>query len=305
MNLSALHSILPCPIQEIKMPVLHEKSVRLDVLREDLNHPLIQGNKLRKLKYNILEANQLGIETILSFGGAFSNHISALAAAGEAFNFNTIGIIRGDELAHQALNITLEQAQERGMKFHFINRSMYKKKNSPEFLKALENKWGKIFIVPEGGSNELGVNGVAEMVDERFLNYDFIATAVGSGGTLAGILQGLRNQKKVLGFPALKKADYLKKEIQKWTNFRNYEFINTYHFGGFGKVPHDLVNFAQTFYECSGIVLDPLYTAKLLYGLIDLIKKNYFKPGTQLLVIHTGGLQGIPGIKSKIGRWVY
>ncbi|MCT7903702.1 D-cysteine desulfhydrase [Candidatus Ornithobacterium hominis] len=304
MNLAALHNISPCPIQNVNMPLLEERNIKLDILREDMNHPLIQGNKLRKLKYNILEAHRLGFETILSFGGAFSNHISALAAAGKAFGFNSIGVIRGDELTKQPLNVTLKDAQERGMKLDFVSRSAYRSKNHPEFIKTLKNHWGNFFIVPEGGSNELGVKGVTEMVDERFLDYDFITTAVGSGGTLAGILQGLKNQRKVLGFPALRNADYLKDEIGKWTNFRNYEFINTYHFGGFGKIPPDLVTFAQVFYECSEIVLDPLYTSKMFYGLIDLIEKNYFKPGTRLLAIHTGGLQGISGVESRMGNWV-
>lgn len=299
MNLTPLHDIITCPIEKVSLEIFDQKKLHIDILREDLNHPEIQGNKLRKLKYNLLEAQKLGIDKILTFGGAFSNHIAAVAAAGKEFGFKTIGVIRGDELAHRPLNPTLDLAQKKGMKLHFVTREDYRNKNNPDFLKQLKTLFGDIFIVPEGGSSPMAIPGVAEMIDDRFFDYDIISVAVGTGGTLAGIVEGLKNQKKVLGFPALKDSEYLHKGICNLTKYQNYEFVTSYHFGGFGKIPNDLITFAKNFYLSTKIMLDPVYTSKMFYGLVDLAKKDFFKPETSILAIHTGGIQGINGVKNK------
>ncbi|MXV37066.1 pyridoxal-phosphate dependent enzyme [Flavobacteriaceae bacterium Ap0902] len=280
-----------CPIQSL----IDRGGIQLDILREDFNHPLIQGNKFRKLKYNLMEARQKGFQTLLTFGGAYSNHIHATAAAGNAFGFKTIGIIRGEELASKPLNITLKEAKAFGMELEFINRTLYRQKKELSFLENLKQRYPDAYILPEGGTNELAVKGCEEILDERTQDYDYICLPVGTAGTISGIIKSSVDRQKILGFPALKNADFLKKEIENHTIRTNYDFINAYHFGGYAKFSSELIMFVNTFYQEFQIPLDTIYNGKMLFGIMGLIKKEYFPQNSRILAIHTGGLQGIRG----------
>lgn len=294
---SKLHKIdIPtCPIQSL----ISNDYIQLDILREDLNHALIQGNKFRKLKYNLIEASNQGLDTLLTFGGAYSNHIHATAAAGKAFGFETIGIIRGEELAFQELNATLQEAYDFGMKFKFVTRNDYRQKHTETFITQLKKQFSEAYILPEGGTNLLAVKGCEEILDHRTVDYDYICLPMGTAGTISGVIRSANPQQKVLGFPALKNASFLKDEIEKFTSKMNYELINAYHFGGYAKFSAELVNFVNYFNQEFQILLDPIYNAKMMFGIMDLIQQQYFPQGSRVLAIHTGGLQGIKGFNER------
>ncbi|MDK7675232.1 pyridoxal-phosphate dependent enzyme [Weeksella virosa] len=284
-------------IHTINLSLLSYKNIHLSILREDTLHPTISGNKYRKLKYNLLEANRLGIKKILTFGGAFSNHIAATSAAGAEFGFETIGIIRGDELARKKeLNPTLQLAQENGMSLKFIDRTTYRNKTSQSFLEELQQEFGKVYIIPEGGTNSFAVKGCEEIIDERMRDFQYICCPVGTAGTISGIIKTLNNNQIALGFPALKNAHFLHNEIKKYTLSTNYELINDFHFNGYAKISEELIKFVKTLYQQTNIPLDLVYTGKMLFGLFSMIENNCFLPGTNILAIHTGGLQGNKGM---------
>ena len=270
--------------------------------REDLIHPFVSGNKFRKLKYNLLEAKEQKKEILLTFGGAFSNHIAAVAFAGQQHGFKTIGIIRGEELgSEQDLNPTLSFAKSCGMQFEFVSREAYRLKNEESFIQNLRSKFGDFYLVPEGGTNALAVKGCQEIITEQDAKFDFICCAVGTGGTIAGIINSAHTHQKILGFPALK-GDFLNDEIRIFAQNNNWELITDYHFGGYGKVNEELIGFMNQFFSTTQILLDPIYTGKMVYGILDLIANNYFPAGSKILMIHTGGLQGIQGMNEKLSR---
>jgi 1-aminocyclopropane-1-carboxylate deaminase len=270
--------------------------ISLEIKREDLLHPFISGNKFRKLKYNLLQAKAENQKTVLTFGGAYSNHIAAVAYAGKEQGFKTIGVIRGDELAGKiAENPTLKFAQECGMQFEFVTREDYRLKTEPDFIANLEQKFGSFYLVPEGGTNEYAIKGCEEILTEEDAKFDYVCCAVGTGGTISGIINSALPHQKVLGFPALK-GDFLKDEIRKFATNENWELITYYHFGGYGKVNEELIQFINQFYKQTQVPLDPIYTGKMVFGVIDLIQKNYFPDNAKILLIHTGGLQGIQGM---------
>jgi 1-aminocyclopropane-1-carboxylate deaminase len=276
------------------------KGISLTVKREDQLHTEISGNKYRKLKYNILEIQKQQKNTLLTFGGAYSNHIAATAAAGKEYGFKTIGIIRGDELRDKVTeNPTLNYAQSCGMKFKFISRADYRKKEEISFIEELEKEYGDFYLIPEGGTNELAVKGCKEILTKDDAYFDYICTCVGTGGTIAGIINSAEAKQKVLGFSALK-GNFLEKEIQKYTALNNWQLITDYHFGGYGKIKPELITFINQFKEKTGIPLDPVYTGKMLFGIIDMIEKNLIDKNSNILVIHTGGLQGIKGINAQL-----
>ena len=288
--------------QKIDLALLDEKKITLFVKREDTIHPLISGNKYRKLKYNIKEAKKENLATLLTFGGAYSNHIAATAFAGKKEGFKTIGIIRGEELvAKWESNPTLKLAKEHGMEFHFVSRETYRNKNELDFSNELKEKFGNFFTIPEGGTNNLAVKGCEEILTGDDAKFDVICTCVGTGGTLAGLSNAAKANQRVLGFPALK-GDFLKNDIRKFANNENWKLISDYHFGGYAKVNAELISFINNFKKETKIQLDPIYTGKLFYGLLDLISKNYFKKGTRILAIHTGGLQGISGMNMVLKK---
>lgn len=288
--------------QKIDLTLLDEKRITLFVKREDTIHPLISGNKYRKLKYNIKEAKKENLATLLTFGGAYSNHIAATAFAGKKEGFKTIGIIRGEELAAKwEANPTLKLAKEHGMQFHFVSREVYRKKNELGFSNELKEKFGSFFTIPEGGTNNLAVKGCEEILTGDDSKFDVICSCVGTGGTLAGLSNSVKANQIVLGFPALK-GDFLKNDIRKFANNENWKLISDYHFGGYAKVNTELISFINNFKKETKIQLDPIYTGKLFYGLLDLISKDYFKKGTRILAIHTGGLQGISGMNMVLKK---
>ena len=276
--------------------VIENSNVTLYIKREDLIHPYVSGNKFRKLKYNLLQVIQEKKKTILTFGGAFSNHILAVAAAGKENGFRTIGIIRGEELAEKiAENHTLQKAQELGMVIEFVSRETYRDKNSEEFIINLKEKFGDFYLLPEGGTNDLAIKGCEEVLTERDADFDYICCAVGTGGTIAGIINCSKPSQQVLGFPALK-GDFLKEDICKFAKNNNWELITNYHFGGYGKVTEELIFFINEFYQQYEIPLDPIYTGKMVFGVLDLIEKKWFPDNSKILLIHSGGLQGIAGM---------
>ena len=296
-----MHSInVPSPLQKVNDSFLEEHRVELYVKREDLIHPHISGNKWRKLKYNLLEAKTQKKDTLLSFGGAFSNHIYALAAAGAEYGYNTIGVIRGKDASPE--NPTLKFAREQGMILHFVDRGDYKQKEEKKFIQSLKEIYGDFYLIPEGGSNALAVKGCAELLNELTIDYDCLCCPCGTGATLAGICTALPKGKKAIGFSALKGGGYIEKEITALigAGYNNYEITYDYHFGGYAKITAELIKFIKSFEERTTIPTDPVYTGKLFYGIYDLIQKNYFKPGERIIAIHTGGLQGIEGMKQKM-----
>lgn len=276
--------------------------ITLEIKREDLLHPFVSGNKFRKLKYNVLQAKAENQTVLLTFGGAFSNHIAAVAYAGKEQGFETIGVIRGDELRDKiSENPTLSFAQECGMRFEFVTREAYRHKTETAFIEQLQVKFGSFYLVPEGGTNDLAVKGCEEILTEFDAHFDFVCSAVGTGGTISGLINSALPHQKVLGFPALK-GDFLQNEIHKFVNNKNWELITDYHFGGYGKVTTEFIEWMNWFYAQTGIPLDPIYTGKMVFGVMDLIQRNYFSPKSKILMIHTGGLQGIAGMNAKLEK---
>ncbi len=281
---------------------LQKNGITLAIRREDLIHPFISGNKYRKLKYNLLQAKAENQTALLTFGGAFSNHIAAVAFAGKEHNFKTIGIIRGDELREKIReNPTLRFAQENGMQFEFISRNDYSNKENPEFIEQLKQQFGSFYLIPEGGTNDLAVKGCEEILIKEDSQFDYICCAVGTGGTISGLINSALSHQKVLGFPALK-GDFLREEICKFAKTDNWKLINEYHFGGYGKIDLELINFINNFNQSNNIPLDPVYTSKMAFGVLDLIAKDYFPSNSKILLIHTGGLQGIQGMNQLLEK---
>jgi 1-aminocyclopropane-1-carboxylate deaminase len=284
--------------QEIHIPFPND--ISLTIKREDLIHPFVSGNKFRKLKYNLLQAKAKNQDTILTFGGAFSNHIAAVAFAGKEQGFKTIGIIRGDELFDKIEeNPTLKFAQENGMQFEFVSREEYRLKSEISFLEKLKDKFGHFYLVPEGGTNELAIKGCEEILTAEDAIFNYVCCAVGTGGTISGLINSAMLNQQILGFPALK-GDFLTDEIRIFAKKDNWNLISDYHFGGYGKINLELIEFINAFFEETNVPLDPIYTGKMVFGVIDLINKNYFPAHSKILLIHTGGLQGIDGMNIKL-----
>jgi 1-aminocyclopropane-1-carboxylate deaminase len=274
--------------------------ISLAVKREDLIHPFVSGNKFRKLKYNLLQAKAQNKETLLTFGGAFSNHIAAVAFAGKEQGFTTIGVIRGDELFDKIEeNPTLKFAQENGMKFEFVSREDYRNKGKASFIEDLKQRFGNFYLIPEGGTNELAVKGCEEILTAEDSIFNYVCCAVGTGGTISGLINSAAPNQNILGFPALK-GDFLIDEIRIFAKKNNWDLISDYHFGGYGKVNLELIEFINAFFDKNRVPLDPIYTGKMFFGVIDLIHKNYFPANSKILLIHTGGLQGIEGMNLKL-----
>jgi len=266
--------------------------VSITVKRLDQIHPQISGNKFFKLKYNFLEAQKQDLNKVLTFGGAYSNHIAATAYAAHLFGFKSVGIIRGEELAAKPLNSTLATAQQFGMQLHFVSREQYRLKNQPEYLAELTQQFPEHFIIPEGGTNPLAIQGCKEILNRDDLqNYDVICCAVGTGGTISGIIEASSDHQTVLGFSALK-GDFLQQDVKQWTTKKNWQMTDAYCGGGYAKTTPELLHFMQAFEAEHTIPLEQVYTAKMMVGLFDLIEQNYFPHGSRILVIHTGGLQG-------------
>jgi 1-aminocyclopropane-1-carboxylate deaminase/D-cysteine desulfhydrase-like pyridoxal-dependent ACC family enzyme len=301
--------LIPSPIESINYPLFTEKQINVYVKRDDLIHAEISGNKWRKLKYNLIEAKAQNKNTILTFGGAYSNHISATGSVGKIFGFETIGVIRGEETL--PLNPTLLQAKKDGMSFLYVSRTDYRKKHTPEFINKLKEELGDFYIIPEGGGNKLGVKGCNDIVNEIDIDFNYILTDCGTGATLAGICDVLKGNQKAIGIPVLKGGDFIKDEVKlllgdTYTRIESrYSLETDYHFGGYAKYNQGLILFMRDFFKETNIKTDPIYTGKLFYALVDLAKKDYFKRGSTIVVVHTGGLQGIKGFEKRHGLSIF
>ncbi|MEX0995500.1 MAG: pyridoxal-phosphate dependent enzyme [Flavobacteriaceae bacterium] len=275
---------------------------QISIKREDQIHPFVSGNKYRKLKYNLIEAKVQKKQTLLTFGGAFSNHIAATAAAGREYGIQTIGVIRGEELIDKIdENPTLAFAKANGMKFHFVSRAQYQQKHTNDFQKTLIEKFGDFYLLPEGGTNSLAVKGCEEILKKEDAVFDYICLPVGTGGTMAGIINSSKSHQKIIGFSALK-GNFLENEIKKWTSRSNWEITDDYCFGGYAKINQELVNFINEFKNKTDIPLDPIYTGKMIYGIFELVKSGFFPKNSRILAIHTGGLQGIQGMNLQLEK---
>ena len=265
-----------------------------------LIHPTVSGNKYRKLKYNLQKVQSENYKGILTFGGAFSNHVAATAAAGHALNIPTVGIIRGEELASKMeLNPTLKYAQSCGMHLEFVSRSAYKQKTDSAYLKTLLESFENFYIIPEGGTNALAIKGCQEILSDKDRAFDVICCAVGTGGTIAGLINSSLPTQKIIGFPALK-GGFLNEDICKFATQSNWELWEAYHFGGYAKVDSKLIIFMNNFKTTYKIPLDPVYTAKMMYGIFDAIQSGEIPKDAKVLAIHTGGLQGIEGMNLRL-----
>lgn len=303
-------TINPTPIIRLNHSLLDQKKIQLWIKRDDLTHPELQGNKWRKLKYNLAKAQQTQKKYLLTFGGAYSNHLFATAAAGKLFNFKSIGIVRGEKIL--PLNSTLSFVEECGMELHFVDRKTYSLKE--KLLPNLEIPLEDCYILPEGGTNELAVKGCTELgieiLDQLDFTPDFICTSCGTGGTITGLIHSQKQGVHVLGFSALK-GDFMKPEVNKLLtqfypkeNYDNYSIQTDYHFGGYAKHTSTHLDFINTFKNEHQIQLDPIYTGKMFYGIFDLIEKGFFPNGSKIVAIHTGGLQGILGFRERFGNLI-
>lgn len=277
--------------QNIPDQQINFHDIILTIRRLDLVHPQISGNKFFKLKYNFLEAQRQGYRQILSFGGAYSNHIAATAFAAQQFGFQSVGIIRGEELAHRPLNPTLATARQLGMQLHFVSREHYRRKQQPKYLAELAQQFPEHYFIPEGGTNALAIRGCQEILSPQDTQFDVVCCAVGTGGTITGLIEASQAHQQVLGFSALQ-GSFLKDEVAQLTSKTNWTILDDYCCGGYAKTSTALMQFIRDFEIEFAIPLEQVYTAKMLMGIFDLIEKDYFPAGSRLLVIHSGGLQG-------------
>ena len=294
-------------LQPIPYPAATRRDVRLLLWRDDLLNPALPGNKARKLKYNLLQAKAEGQTKLLTFGGAYSNHLAAVAAAGRLYGFETVGLVRGEECL--PLNPTLARCVADGMRLHYLDRATYRRRAEPEFLAEMLAQFGPAYHLPEGGTNALALRGVAELITElrQHTDFDAVAVAGGTGGTLAGLALGLAEAAypaRAVGVAALKGADFLRADVDallagtSGTN-SSYELHTGYHFGGYARLPAELRGFIQQFEADYGVLLDPIYTSKLLFGVLDLVEKGHFAPGSTVVAVHTGGLQAWAGFNNE------
>lgn len=279
------------PIQEIYDPKISTAGLKLLVKREDLNHPYVSGNKWWKLKYNLEEAGRQQKKILLTYGGAYSNHIYATAAAANELNLKSVGIIRGEETF--PLNPTLSFAKEKGMELKYIPRSAYRlKEKHAQYLSQFKD----YYSIPEGGSNFFAVKGISEFAKKLGEEFDYLCCPVGTGGTLAGLIGTLEGSKKIVGFPVLKGSHFLIDEIKNLivekNKSSNWQLIYDYHFGGYAKATPELFQFIEAFNSSHNVPLEFIYTGKMMAGIYDLISKGFFRRGATILAIHTGGLQG-------------
>ncbi|HEV7899293.1 MAG TPA: pyridoxal-phosphate dependent enzyme [Planosporangium sp.] len=283
---------LPSPLVQPRDERLERRGVRLLLKRDDLIHPELPGNKWRKLKYNLARAGEQEHSTLLTFGGAYSNHIRATAAAGSHFGFATIGVIRGEE--HLPLNPTLEYAVSRGMRLTYLDRCTYRRKHTPDVVDRLRREFGDFYLLPEGGSNELAARGCAEVPAEITEPFDVICSPVGTGGTLAGIAGGLTSGRRAMGFSVLRGGEFLATEVERLQRGAfgsvsgNWHIEYGFHFGGYAKRSAELDAFVADWAERHGTTLDRIYVAKMMYGIVALAQAGSFAPGSTVVAVVTG-----------------
>ena len=289
---------------EHKIPIVEipiESKVRLFIKREDLTHPEISGNKYWKMFYNVKKylEKEVSERKIITFGGAFSNHIAAAAALGNEFGIKTLGVIRGNELEDSwQENPTLFSAHQNGMSFRFVTRETYRYKE--KMMKELQTEFPESLVVPEGGTNENAVEGIQYMLTDETKDFDYICSAVGTGGTVSGLSKFAQPHQKVIGFKAVK-DNSLENRIKNLSKKDNFTLIDASD-GGFGKITDENVRFINEFYQYFGIVLEPVYTGKMLRKIFEMIADDYFPANSKILAFHTGGLQGIVGANEMLKK---
>ena len=300
-------SIATTPTQELNSTFLSDKGIRVLVKRDDQNHPLVMGNKWRKLKYNLVAAKTQQKEILVTYGGAYSNHILATAVAANRCGLKSVGIIRGDELTPDS-NPTLQQASAENMRLVFVNRDLFNLYKTtltvPDYLQKEVEESG--FLLPEGGTNQLAIKGCEEIISEIEDSFDICCTAVGTGGTFLGLLNSLAPDKKLYGFSSLK-GNWVGQEIKDLKQVydisgQNYYVFDDQMFGGYGRFDQNLIQFILEFRQEYGILLDPIYTGKMFFRVWDMVKNDQIARGTTLLLLHTGGLQGIAGFNARFGQ---
>ncbi len=271
----------------------------ITIKREDRIHSKISGNKFRKLKYNVQELIKQKATGIVTFGGAYSNHLAAVAAIGKQLNVQTYGFVRGEELEHKARNPTLEFCEAHGMLLYFMPRKEYQLKEKASMVNVFLKNNPNVYLIPEGGTNELAIRGCAEIMQPKDKDFSTICCAVGTGGTLAGLLQN-NTEQEFLGFPVVKDSS-IEKTINKYApKSINWELVYTYNCGSYGRVSSDLIEFINDFHRKHKILLDPLYTGKMVFGIFTLLRDKKWRWGKNILIIHTGGLQGIEGMNQRL-----
>ncbi len=272
------------------------------IKREDLIHPIVSGNKFRKLKYIFKEVIDDNIPVIITFGGAFSNHLAATATAGKSLGIQTLGIVRGEEWKKKiSQSITLNFCQKKGMHLICIPRKIYAKKETALEVKKILKKYPKHRLIPEGGTEALAIKGCSEILDPADFGFDSVCCSIGTGGTFTGLIQSSSSKQTVIGFNALNNPsvkDYILTQTQK----TNWAINSDYTFGGYAKTDNSLISFMNSFYKQYKIPLDPIYTGKMLFAIFDLIKTHKWKWGKRILIIHTGGLQGISGMNLQLQK---
>ncbi len=290
------NSFKPSILTKLGDPLLDEYQIELWIKRDDLLHPIISGNKWRKLKYSLDHALSLGSDTLISMGGTYSNHLHALAYAGKILGLKTKAFIRGEQPT--TLTTTLIDIQNWGMELSFVSRSDYKLLRQYKNCHDLPALKRSQYWVPEGGAQILALKGVAELVNEIDITYNILCVPCGTGATLAGIINAAPDKASILGFAALKNAAFLESDVASLLpkiSSDNWKVNLDYHFGGFAKKSTELLDFIKNFEDKTGIPLESVYTGKMLFGIYDLITKHTFKPGQRIIAIHTGGLQGKRG----------
>ena len=291
------------PLQQLDFPLLQQHQVSLWLKRDDLIHPQVSGNKWRKLKYNLQQAMVSGKQRLLTFGGAYSNHLHAFAAACQLLGLEGVAIVRGEAPAE--FGATLQFIQQCGVQLVFVSREEYRRRHDADYLHQLQQEFAPCEIIPEGGSNALALRGMAELIPELEQQlpegFDVLATAVGSGGTLAGALQNMSAGQQALGVCVLKGAEYLQAHIQQLAGPVNadWQLSHDYHFGGYARFTEELLNFMREFRQHSGIALEPIYTGKLMYAVFDLVARQQILPGSRVVALHTGGMQGLDGLQQR------
>ncbi|MBS1500701.1 MAG: 1-aminocyclopropane-1-carboxylate deaminase/D-cysteine desulfhydrase [Bacteroidetes bacterium] len=285
------------PVQQIHDPLFDEQGLKVFIKRDDLIHPLLSGNKWRKLKYPLRLAWEENKTHLVTFGGAYSNHLLATAAAAAKFGFRATGIVRGEEVNNDILFL----CRLHGMRLIFTDRENYRDK--PALFEKYFAADSDAFFIDEGGASALGTKGVSELVGELAENYDHIFCACGTGTTAAGIINGIGGQSlktRFHGIPVLKNGEFLRADINQLLDKpADYHLHTDYHFGGYAKTTNALIAFIKRFVSSNGVLIDPVYTGKMLYAIYDLAAKKHFTEGSRILAIHTGGIWGLLGMKDK------
>lgn len=301
--------MIQSPLQELRDPEVTRYGLRVWVKRDDLLHPVISGNKWRKLKYNLMLARRHRFDTLLTFGGAYSNHLHAVAAVGRVCGFNTIGVVRGASAATDE-SPTLSDARSYGMKLFFIERDAYRRKDTPEILAALRERFGRFYLLPEGGANTLALTGCGELaqeiIEQTVQTPDAVICACGTGATLAGLAANLPAETEALGVAVLKGGDSLEDAVARLLSEAavaarsRWRVLTDYDGGGYAKCSDDLLDFVSRFRARNDIPIEPVYTGKMFFALYDLARQGRFAPGSTIVAVHTGGLQGLRGMVGKL-----